>query len=207
MQAQATFQHEEGHNLCRQSLDRKPLWQGHPCHLSKPRTPAAPHGTTSSATSKFAFEEGHGRGKKTFKPHTGRLGPTALLLPDYMHFSDHSSVPGFSARPRSRHELGKSWAPFLCPVLALNATYKGHTCTKSRGWSTCGPANCPDCSTASVHVSTCTYPSPPGEGEPTKKCREEGRKQDQLPQHLAPTLPSASPDCRKDAEPSAPPRL
>lgn len=61
-QAHITFQPEEQHSLCRQGPSRKPLWQGHPYHLSQHRvTPAAPCCTTSSATSLFAFEKAHGR--------------------------------------------------------------------------------------------------------------------------------------------------
>lgn len=87
--------------------------------------------------------------------------------------------------------MAESWGRvglFLCPILALRTTtYKGYTGTKGRGWNICRPANCLDCITVSVKLGTRT----PGEGKLTEECRKEGEA-GWLPQHLVPTLPSAS---------------
>lgn len=128
----------------------------------------------------------------------GRDSPTTSLSAVYLSWTllyDQQCNVFVCLRGGSRQSWGRV-SLFLCPILALNATYKGHTCTKGRGWNICRPANCLDCGTTFVQLGTHMYVPQHAWGEGADR---EMQERGWLPQHLSPTLPSASPDCRRDA--------
>lgn len=147
-QAHITFQPEEQHSLCRQGPSRKPLWQGHPYHLSQHRVPQL-HPAVQPAVQQ-------------------------VCLP-------------------LRRPMAESWERvglFLSPILALNATCKGHTCTKGRGWNTCRPANCPDCSTMFVQLGTHMYvPQHTWGGGADREMQERGGSRVAAPTSCPPHCP------------------
>lgn len=129
----------------------------------------------------------------------GRDSPTTSLRDVYPAApccTTSSAASLFAFEEARGRELGKGWT---LTMPNPGTKYKGHTCTKGRGWNICRSANCLDCSTMSVQLGTHMYVPQHTWGEGGDREMWEEGEAGWLPQHLAPTLLSATPVCGRDA--------